>query len=47
MGFKEYEKNMGFLDMEMRKILWTSRTQRVLKEIHDHIRWEPMERILL
>ncbi len=47
MGFKEYEKNMSFLDMELSKTLGTSRTQRVLKEIHDHIRWEPLERILL
>ncbi|HPA08491.1 MAG TPA: IS5 family transposase [Methanoregulaceae archaeon] len=47
MGFKEYERNMSFLDMELSKTLGTSRTQRVLKEIHDHIRWEPLERILL
>jgi transposase, IS5 family len=47
MGFKEYEKNMSFLDMELSKTLGTSRTQRVLKEIHDHIRWEPLERILI
>ncbi len=47
MGFKEYEKNMSFLDMELSKTLGTSRTQRVLKEIHDHIRWEPLEKILL
>ena len=47
MGFKEYEKNVSFLDMELSKILGTSRTQRVLKEIHDHIRWEPLERILV
>ena len=44
MGYKEYEKNMSFLDMELSKTLGTSRTQRVLKEIHDHIRWEPLER---
>ena len=46
MGFKEYERNMSFLGMELSKTLGTSRTQRVLKEIHDHIRWEPLERIL-
>ena len=45
-GFKENEKNMSFLDMELSKTLETSRTQRVLKEIHDHIRWEPLEMIL-
>lgn len=33
--------------MELSKTLGTSRTQRVLKEIHDHFRWEPLERILL
>jgi IS5 family transposase len=47
MGFKEYEKNMSFLDMELSKSLGTSRTQRVLKEIHEHIKWEPLERIPL
>ncbi len=47
MGYKEYEKNMSFLDMELIKTLGTSRTQRVLKEIHDHISWGPLERILL
>ena len=41
MGFKEYEKNMSFLDMELSKTLEASRKQRVLKEIHDHISWEP------
>jgi hypothetical protein len=47
MGYKEYDKNMSFLDMELSKTLGTLRTQRVLKEIHEHIRWEPLERILL
>ena len=47
MGFKEYEKNMSFLDMESSKTLGASTTQRVLKKIHDHIKWEPLERILL
>ena len=47
MGFKEYEKNMSFLDMELSKILGILRAQRVQKEIHDHIRWEPLKRILL
>ncbi len=46
MGFKEYERNMSFLDLELSKTLGSSRTQRFLKEIHDHIRWEPLERIL-
>ena len=38
---------MNFLEMELSKALGTSKTQRVLKAIHDHIRWEPLERILL
>ena len=38
---------MGFLNMELSKTLGTSRTARVLKEIHDHIRWEALKRILL
>ena len=28
MGFKEYERNMSFLDYELRKTMGTSRTQR-------------------
>lgn len=38
---------MSFLDMDLSKTLGTSRSQRVLKDINDHIRWEPLERILL
>jgi len=38
---------MSFLDMELSKTFGISRTQQVLKEIHDHIIWEPLERILL
>lgn len=47
MGFKEYERNMSFMDLELSKTLGFSRTQRFLKEIHDCIRWEPSELILL
>jgi IS5 family transposase len=47
MGFKEYERNMSFLDLELSKTLGSSRTQKFLQEIHDYIRWEPFERILL
>ncbi len=47
MGFKEYKRNMSFLDLELSKTLGSSRTQRFFKEIHDHIRWEPLERILM
>ena len=47
MGFKEYERNMSFLDLELSKTLGSSRTQKFLREIHDYIRWEPIERILL
>ncbi len=32
MCFKEYEKNMSFLDMEQNKTLGISRTERGLKE---------------
>ncbi len=44
MGFKEYERNMSFLDLELSKTLGSSRTQKFLKEIHDYIRWEPFQR---
>lgn len=47
MGFKEYERNMSFLDLELSKTLGSSRTQKFLKEIHDYIRWEPFQRILM
>jgi len=38
MGFKEYERNMSFLDLELSRTLGSSRTQRFLKEIHDYVR---------
>jgi IS5 family transposase len=38
---------MSFLDLELSKTLGKSRTQKFLKEIHDHIDWKPMEKILL
>ena len=47
MGFKKYERNMSFLNLELSKILGSSWTQKFLKEIHDYLRWEPIERILL
>ena len=47
MGFKEYERNMSFLDLELSKTLGSSRTQKFLKEIHDYVRWEPIDRILM
>jgi len=47
MGYKEYSENMSFLDLELSKTLGSSRTQRFLKEIHDHINWKPLEKILL
>ena len=47
MGFKEYERNMSFLDLELSKTLGSSRTQKFSKEIHDYIRWEGIERILM
>ncbi len=46
MRFKEYERNMSFLDMELNKTLGATRTQRVLQKFHDHIRRETLERIL-
>lgn len=47
MGFKEYERNMSFLDLELSKTLGFSRTQEFLREIHDYIRWEGIARIFL
>ncbi len=47
MGNKEYSEDMSFLDLELNKTLGSSRTQKFLKEIHDHINWKPLERILL
>lgn len=38
MGFKEYEKNMIYLDHELSKALGSSRTQKFLKEINGYIR---------
>jgi uncharacterized protein related to proFAR isomerase len=47
MGFKEFERNMSSLDLELNKTLGSSRTQKFLRKIHDYIRWEPIDRILL
>lgn len=35
MGFKEYERNMSFLDLELSKTLGSSRTQKFLREYSD------------
>lgn len=38
-GFKEYERNMGFLDLELSNTLGSSsKDAKFLKEIHDYIR---------
>ena len=47
MGVKEYERNMSFLDLELSKTLGSSRTQKLLREINDYVRWEPIDRILM
>ena len=47
MGFKNYDRNMSFADMEMDRVLGSSRTQRFLSEIDDHISWKPIEKILV
>jgi len=47
MAFKEYSKNMSFLDMELARILGVSRTQKLLNEINKHIDWRPIEEILV
>ena len=38
---------MSFLALELGKTLRSSRTQKLLEEIHDYIRWEQIERVLL
>jgi len=47
MGFKKYDRNMSFLDMELSRILGSSKTQRFLKEIDGHISWKPIGDILM
>ena len=47
MGFKEYSKNLSFMDVELRRILGNSRTQKFLSEMNASIDWDPIEAILL
>ena len=46
MGYKEYDRNMSFAEMEMRRIVGSSRTQKLLSEIDAHIDWTPIDNIL-
>lgn len=47
MGFKDYSKNLSFMDVELRRIFGISRTQRFLDEMQQKINWAPIEAILL
>lgn len=42
MGFKKYERRPTFLDMELRKVMGQSRTQRFLSEVDSAIDWKPI-----
>jgi len=43
MGFKKYGREMSFMDIELRRILGKSRTQRLLADMDSHINWKPTE----
>ena len=43
MAFKNYNRNLGFLDLELERAFGTSRTQKLLKEIDSRIDWEPID----
>jgi IS5 family transposase len=43
MAFKNYNRNPGFLDLELERTFGRSRTQQLLKEIDGHIDWEPID----
>jgi len=47
MGFKKYDRGMSFMDIELRRILGKSRTQRLLADMDSHINWKPIDRILV
>ena len=38
MGFKEYERNISFLDLKLNKTLGSSKTQKFLQKSHDYIK---------
>jgi transposase, IS5 family len=47
MGFKEYTKNMSFTDLELRRVLGSSRTQKFLADLERSIDWKPIETMLI
>jgi IS5 family transposase len=47
MAFKEYSKNLSFMDVELRRIFGRSRTQQFLSQVAEQIDWKPLERLLL
>ena len=47
MGYKEYDRNISFAEMEMSQIVGSSRTQKLLSEIDAHIDWTSIDNILM
>jgi hypothetical protein len=46
MAFKEYDKSLTLLDMEIQRAVTHSRNQQVLSEIDAVINWEPIEKTM-
>ncbi len=47
MAFKEYSKNLSFMDVELKRIFGRSRTQQFLSDLNGQIDWKPIEKLLV
>jgi ADP-heptose:LPS heptosyltransferase len=47
MAFKEYSKNLSFMNVELRRVFGRSRAQRFLDQMNKQIDWKPVEKVLL
>ena len=46
MGFKVFNRNIGFADVELKEAMGKSRTQKFLEQVNKVVNWEPIEQLL-
>lgn len=46
MGFKVFNRNLGFADVELKEVMGKSRTQNFLDRVNQVVDWEPLEKML-
>jgi IS5 family transposase len=46
MGFKVFNLNLGFTDVELKEAMGKSRTQNFLDQVNQVVNWEPIEQLL-